>query len=177
DTHLRAVDQPDAEVAERALERDRAALEDPDADRVLGARVLDRHVGDPLLVDQVAQLEIDLAGRELGGVEHRGRAVDLGDVGNFGVGFGQAASVVGRPAPAGRPYLLHTSTCPSYGSYVSISWSISARIAISSDAIATRSSDSYSTSGFAAISSFATPRLSCVTAMYVNTPSRSSRLS
>ena len=40
---------------------------------------------------------------------------------SIGVGFGQAASVVRGPAPAGRRYLLHTSTCPSYGSYVSIS--------------------------------------------------------
>ena len=55
--------------------------------------------------------------------------------------FGSAkpSGVVGDPALA---YRVHTSTSPSYGSTVSISWSISARIAISSDAIATSSSDS-----------------------------------
>ena len=39
-------------------------------------------------------------------------------------------------------YRCHTITSPSYGSYVSISRSMTARIAISSDASATTSSDS-----------------------------------
>src|SRR5262245_41532383 len=53
DRDLGPVDQADAEVAERALEGDPAPLQDPDADRVLGARVLHGDVGDALLVDQV----------------------------------------------------------------------------------------------------------------------------
>src|SRR5207253_8204921 len=97
-------------------------------------------------------------------VERRLLAHDVRDLGGLGVGLGQAARVVGGPALAGA-HSVHTSTSLSYGSYVSISWSMMARMPTSSEAIATRLSDSYSTSGFAAISSLATPSASLVTTM------------
>src|SRR5207248_4150581 len=56
DVHLGPVDQAAAEIAEAALERDPAAGEDADADRVLGARVADGDVRDAQLVEQPAQL-------------------------------------------------------------------------------------------------------------------------
>src|SRR6478736_3614336 len=139
DVHLGAVDHAAAEVAEAALERDLAAGQDADTERVLGARVLDRDVGDAALVEQVLQLQVDLAGGELGRVEHGRRAVHLGDVGDGCIRLHQPAGVIRDLALA---YRFHTSTSPSYGSYVSISWSMIARIAISSEARATRSSDS-----------------------------------
>src|SRR4051794_1401346 len=139
DVHLGAVDHAAAEVAEAAVERDLAAGQDADAKRVLGARVLDRDVGDAALVEQVLQLQVDLAGGELGRVEHGGRAVHLRDVGDVRIRLHQPTGVIRDLALA---YRFHTSTSPSYGSYVSISWSMIARIAISSEARATRSSDS-----------------------------------
>src|ERR687885_25727 len=69
DPDLRAVDQPAAEVAQTAVERDPAAAEDTHAERVLGARVEHGDVGDALLVEQPAQLEVDLARREVARVE------------------------------------------------------------------------------------------------------------
>ncbi len=60
-------------------------------------------------------------------------------LGMSAVGSDEPARVVGDLALA---YRVHTSTSPSYGSYVSISWSMIARIAISSDASATMSSPS-----------------------------------
>src|SRR3712207_4006481 len=78
DVDLRPVDQPAPEVAEAAGERDAAAGEDADPERVAGARVGHRDVGDALLVEQPPELEVDLARGQLGGVEHGARAVDLG---------------------------------------------------------------------------------------------------
>jgi hypothetical protein len=51
-------------------------------------------VADTALVDQPAQLEVDLAGRELAGVEDRPVAVDLGDSRDFVVELDQPAGVV-----------------------------------------------------------------------------------
>src|SRR5262249_6733323 len=82
DVHLRPVDHAAGEVAEAALERELASSEDADAQRVLGAGVVDGDVRDAALVQQVLQLEVDLPGRHLGRVEDGGRAVNLGDVGD-----------------------------------------------------------------------------------------------
>src|ERR1700712_943738 len=69
DVDLGAVDQAAGVVAEAALERDLAALQDADAERVLGARVLDRDVRDAALVDEVPELQVDLARAQVLGVE------------------------------------------------------------------------------------------------------------
>src|ERR671932_2825144 len=110
DVDLRAVDEPAAEVAERAVERDSAAAEDADAERVLRARVEDRDVLDPLLVDQPPQLGVDLSDREVARVELRAVAVDLRDARRRPVDLDQAARVVRDPRLA---YRCHTITSPS----------------------------------------------------------------
>ena len=110
DVHLWPVDHAAAEVAQAALERDLAAGEDAHADRVLRAGVLHRHVGDALLVQQPAQLEVDLARGQVARVEHRPLAVHLGHLGDLGVRLRQPAGVVGDLALA---YRVHTSTSPS----------------------------------------------------------------
>ncbi len=94
DVDLRPVDQPAGVVAEAALERDLAALQDADADRVLGARVLDRDVRDAALVDEVAQLEVDLARAQVLGVEDGLVAVDQRHAGDGVVRLDQSAGVV-----------------------------------------------------------------------------------
>src|SRR5215467_13327971 len=108
---LRPVDQPAAEVAEAAVDRDPAAGQDAHRDRVLRARVEDRHVADALVVDEAAKLEIDLPGGQLGRVEYGGGAVraalDRRGPGCLGAGLGQAARVVGDP------HRFHTSTSRS----------------------------------------------------------------
>src|SRR5581483_8682287 len=134
------VDEAAAEVAEAALERDAAAREDADAERVLRARVQDRDVGEALLVEEAPQLQVDLPRRQVVGVERRAPVLDLRDARCVGVRLGEPARVVRDAALTG--YRSHTSTSPSNGSYVSISRSSTARIAISSDASATMSSPS-----------------------------------
>src|SRR5204862_390344 len=97
------------------------------------------HVGHALLVEQPTQLEVDLARREVLGVEHRLLALDLGDLEHGVVDLDEPARVVGDHP---LTYRVHTITSPSYGPQVSISWSTTARIAISSDASTTLSSAS-----------------------------------
>src|SRR3989337_2748276 len=65
------------EVAEAAVEGDAAAREDADAERVLRPGVQDGDVLQALLIQEPAQLEVDLTGRQVLGVEHRPVAVDL----------------------------------------------------------------------------------------------------
>ena len=113
DVDLGAVDQPAAEVAEAAVERDPAAREDADAERVPRARVAHGDVGDALLVDQPAQLEVDLARRQVVRVELGRGPVDLGDLGDGRVELDEAARVVADRVLA---YRCHTITSPSYGS-------------------------------------------------------------
>jgi len=139
DANLGAVDQAAAEIAETAVERDLAAREDADAKRVLRARVLNGHVSHTLFVQKPAQFEIDQTGRQVFCVEGCAITVDLGDARRLGVRLGKPPRVVGDAA---LTYRCHTITSPSNGSYVSISRSITARIAISSDASATMSSPS-----------------------------------
>src|SRR4051812_4806869 len=136
DLELGSVTEAAAEVAEAALEGHPAARENPDAQRVASARVEDRDVLHALLVEQPAQLGVDLARRQLARVELGPLAVDLGDLRDRPVQLDEPAGVVGAR------YLVHTITAPSYGSYVSISRSTTLRIAISLDASATMSSDS-----------------------------------
>src|SRR5579859_2060753 len=71
DVDLGPVDETAAEVAEAALDGDPAAGQDAHRERVLGARVTHGHLGDALVVDEAAQLEVDLARGQLGRVEHR----------------------------------------------------------------------------------------------------------
>src|SRR5262249_19145056 len=138
DLDLGPVDQPAAEVAETALEADPAAGEDRHAERVAGARVPDRHVRDALLVDQPAELRVDLPRGHVAGLDHGARAVDLRLLRDRVVELDEPALVhAGLLA-----HLLHTRTSPSYGSCVSISRSSTWRIAISSEASATISSSS-----------------------------------
>src|SRR6266576_1497497 len=66
---LRPVDEPAAEVAEAAVDRDLAAGQDAHHERVLRARVEDGHVADALVVDEAAELQVDLPGGQLGRVE------------------------------------------------------------------------------------------------------------
>ena len=138
-----------------------AASQDADTERVLGARVADRHLAHAELVDEPAQLEVDLSRGQVAGIEARPVAVDLGRAGDALVELDQSAGI----EPCRRGYRVHTITSLSYGSYVSISWSITARIAISSEASTTMSSPSYSTSGLAASSSLAIPSASSDTQM------------
>src|SRR5580693_10691768 len=145
DVDLRAVDQPAAEVAEAARDPDPAAQKQAYRDRVAGLRVEHGHLGDALGVQQPAQLEVDLPDGQVGRVQLRGVPADHRGLGGGGVRVGQPANVVapGTHLGAGRlgvHHLLHTITSPSYGSYVSISRSSTARIAPSSDASATMSS-------------------------------------
>ena len=137
---LGPVDHAAPEVAEAAVERDLAAREDADAERVLRARVEHGDVFDAPLVEQPAQLEVDLARRQVLCVEDGLLAVDVGDLENRVVDLDKPARVVRDHALAGQR--VHTITSPSYGSHVSISWSTIARIAISSEASATMSSAS-----------------------------------
>src|SRR5262249_44819451 len=103
------------------------------------AGVLDGHVAHAPLVDECAQLQVDLARRQPFGVEHGAIAVDLGDVGHRAVELDEPARVVLR---LGRTHRDHTRAWPSSGSNVVISWSMTREIAISSDASAMTSSDS-----------------------------------
>ena len=106
DVHLGAVDDAAAEVAEAAVEGDLAACEDADAERMLGARVPHRDVGDALLVDQPAQLEVDLPGRQVVRVELGRGPVDLGDLRYGRVRLGKAARVVADRVLAYRSHVV-----------------------------------------------------------------------
>ena len=101
DVNLRAVDQAAAEVAEAAVEGDPAAGEDADAERVLRAGVEDGDVLHALLVEQPAQLEIDLTRRQALRVEDGSVAVDLGDARDGVAGLDEPARVVRDHALAG----------------------------------------------------------------------------
>src|SRR6266566_324090 len=111
DVDLGPVDKPAAEVAEAAVDSDPAAGQDADREGVLGARVADGHVGDALVVDEAAQLEVDLPGGQLGRVEERGKPVlallDNGHHGGLRDGLGQPAGVVADL------HSCHTSTSRS----------------------------------------------------------------
>src|SRR5579875_2390889 len=110
DLDLRPVDHAAAEVAEAAFEGDPAPGEDADRQRVTGAGLQDGDVGDALLVEQRAQLEIDLANRQITRVEARGGSVDLRDMGGGVIELDQPPGVE-LPGPAvGLSYLLHTIT-------------------------------------------------------------------
>src|SRR5919106_3975087 len=69
DLDLRAIDQATAEVAEGAVEGDPAAGEDADAERVLRPGIEHSDLADPLLVQEAAELEVDVPGREVARVE------------------------------------------------------------------------------------------------------------
>ncbi len=99
--NLRAVDETAAEVAETAVERYPAAGEDADAERVLRAGVEDGDVLHALLVEQPAQLEIDLARRQALRVEDGSVAVDLRDARHRVAGLDEPPRVVGDHALAG----------------------------------------------------------------------------
>ena len=101
---------------------------------MLTARVENRHVFDPLLVNERADLKVDLARRQLGGVNRRLAVFDNCHAQHGVVNFDEPAGVISDLAFAN--YRVHTITSPSNGSYVSISPGTTSRIAISSDATA-----------------------------------------
>src|SRR6185436_16202397 len=68
DRDVRPVDQSAAEIAEAALDVQVEPLQEADRDAVLGAGIV-HHDGAVALAHQLAQLEIDLLGRERPGVE------------------------------------------------------------------------------------------------------------
>ncbi len=107
---LRPVDEPAGEVAERALEADPAAAQDPDAERVAALRVLDHDLVDALLVEQAAKLEVDRPRRQLARVEGRDAVLDDGVARRLGDRLGEPARVVGDLPLA---YRCHTSTSRS----------------------------------------------------------------
>ncbi len=84
DVDLGPIDQPAPEIAEAPFEGDLAPLEDPHSERVLGPGIEHRDVPHPDLGEQPAQLEVDLPGGELGGIEAGLFALDLRDPGHLG---------------------------------------------------------------------------------------------
>src|SRR6185312_5205162 len=106
---------PAAEVAQAAVEGDLAAGEDADAERVARARIQHGDVLHALLVEQPAQLGVDLARGEILGLEHRLVAVDLGDL-RDGVVELDEPSRVEQDLGLGGAHRLHTITSLSYGS-------------------------------------------------------------
>src|SRR5262249_52649893 len=109
-------------------------------------RIQHRDVGDALVVDEPAEFEVYLAGRQLLGIEDRRAEGRLGAVGGNGLdgrGSRRPRIRLGQSARLGADlHLVHTQTSRSYGSCVSISWPMTARIATSSEASATSSGDS-----------------------------------
>jgi hypothetical protein len=109
DLDLGTVDDAQAEVPKAPLEADAAPGQDAHAQRMLGARVLHRHVIDALLVQEPAKLQVDLAGRQPLRVERGSLAHDVRDLEDLRVWVGEAPCVVGDPALAGA-HRVHTST-------------------------------------------------------------------
>src|SRR5437764_557745 len=69
DLHLRPVDQAAAEVAQTALEGDLATAQDSHPKRVPRARVVHGDLAYALLIQEPAQLEVDLPRSERAGIE------------------------------------------------------------------------------------------------------------
>src|SRR5665213_3805284 len=114
DVDLGAVDHAEREVAEAALEAQPAARQQARAKRVAGPRIEDRDLLDPLRVEQPAQLEVDLPGRQVLGVEARRLAVDLRYPWNPGVELDQATGVELRLCRSvGHRHRFHTITALS----------------------------------------------------------------
>ena len=107
---LRPVDQPAGEVAERALERDLAAAQDPDSERVASLRVLDDDLVDAFLVEEATELEVDRPRGQIARVERRHAVLDHCVARCLGDRLGEAAGVVGNLPLA---YRCHTSTSRS----------------------------------------------------------------
>ena len=83
----------------------------PDAERVARAGVADGHLAHALLVEQAAQLEVDLARRQVVRVEAGAVAVDLGDARDRLVELDEPARVEARlAAGAVDGYRVHTIT-------------------------------------------------------------------
>ena len=139
DADLRAVDEPAAEVAEKPSKLILQRVRIPTPSECFAPGFQDGHLLDALLVQQAAELEVDLARREVVRVEGSDPVFDRRRTRRVRERLGQAARVV---RDATLSYRCHTITSPSYGSYVSISRSTMARIAISSEARATTSSAS-----------------------------------
>jgi hypothetical protein len=77
---------------------------------MLRAGVLDGDVLDPFLVEQPAELEVDLARREVVRVEGRPPVLDLRDARCLRMRLGEAPRVIGDPPFA---YRCQTITSPS----------------------------------------------------------------
>jgi hypothetical protein len=80
---------------------------------VPGGRVEDRDLLQTLLVDQSSQFSIDLAGRQVLGVELRAITVDFRDVRDLVVELDEAAGVEEDLRLAVRGYRVQTITSPS----------------------------------------------------------------
>jgi hypothetical protein len=80
---------------------------------VPGRRVEDRYLLQTLLVDQSPQFSIDLASRQVLGVELRAITVDFGDVRDLVVELDEAAGVEEDLGLAVRRYRVQTITSPS----------------------------------------------------------------
>src|SRR3984893_9307496 len=168
DADVGSVDQPAAEIAQTAFDREIETVEDADRQGMLGAGVLD-HDGAEALTHQLAQFQIDLARGHGGGVELGA----LLEIDLKGLWIGEALLLLGSEEAllvatgellgvhpqVGRSrrrdchdvsrslmtlkddqLFRHTRTSPSYGSKVSISWGKMLRIATSSEASAMKRS-------------------------------------
>src|SRR5690606_26285996 len=154
--HVRPVDEPDAEVPERTIDDEVQAVQDADADGMLGTGIANDD-GAVAIPHELADPQVDLSLRHV-------RCVDLGALVEIDVERIRVAETVGfrgieehllraaakllgvHPHLVGdvlvRSHLCHTFTSSSYGSQVSISCGSTERIATSSEARATRSSAS-----------------------------------
>src|SRR5262245_15002712 len=160
DPHVRPVEQATAEIAERAVDDEIEPIQNPDRDRMLGAGIanLDRAIAvrHQFANAQIDGLGLEVAGVDLGalveidleGVRQRKAVMPVGqiDVEEFldRAAFellGMQPHLVGAAllfAKLRSRYLCHTRISSSYGSNVSISRGMMARMATSSEASATR---------------------------------------
>ena len=107
DAHVGAVDEPDAEVAEAALEVELQAIQDPDADGMLGAGIL-HDDGAVAFAHEVPDLQIDRLRVHVGDID-LGPLVEV-DLEGPGIGDSSPPPRGGRrPAGYGPPAAPYAS--------------------------------------------------------------------
>src|SRR5215471_2904076 len=94
DVNVRPVDEAAAEVTEASVDRQVEAIENADRQGVLGARVLHDDAAEAL-AHQLADFQVDLAGRHVGGIELRA----LLEVDLEGLWRGEALLLLGAEEP------------------------------------------------------------------------------
>src|SRR5690625_5230142 len=99
---LRTVDQATAEVSEAAVDLDLASGQQAHREGVLGPRVAHRDLGDAFTVDEPAQLQVDLAGTQLGRVQFGGVTGDDGGLRVRDVRLGEPSDILASGLGAGR---------------------------------------------------------------------------